>query len=388
MSLTILAGPAQYSSVHDDLVYTVSEPTHTADPVTYPNYKFIGDVYIGGVLIARIKKIPDPLTQIGIFNVGQIVRNYLTTLFNPTGSVLVAQTLGDGQFSVTVTMKFGEEYNGTSFTALVSDSPRTFFNNYNGRLVGVTSSLSAFTNKLATNRPATVSNVFQTSNYSFISYFPTSTSPVSYTITPIGAGVGFSGTIIPTNAYELEIINVAPGALNVISPGCIISGTTGYTVTIGSQTYTFNVICEAVYTPYTLHFLNQYGGFESKIFTKVSRKTYAIEKKDFGKLRYTVDGAGAVTYKNANNVYNEGRSVYSSQFTEKLLLNSDFLTDGEYSWLAELILSPMVYVEDGGYFFPCVISESNYEFKKAVNDDLTNLSLSIEYGQQLSAQYR
>jgi hypothetical protein len=58
--MTILATPPSFSSLQDDLVYTVSEPTHTSDPVTYPNYKFIGDVYVGSTLIARIKKVPIP----------------------------------------------------------------------------------------------------------------------------------------------------------------------------------------------------------------------------------------------------------------------------------------------------------------------------------------
>jgi hypothetical protein len=56
--------------------------------------------------------------------------------------------------------------------------------------------------------------------------------------------------------------------------------------------------------------------------------------------------------------------------------------------LADLILSPMVFIEDGGYFFPCVITDTNYEVKKFINDDLTNLTISVEFGKQLNAQFR
>ena len=108
--ITIQATPPAYSSVHGDLIYTVAEVVHTADPITYPNYKFIGDVYINSTLVARIKKVPDPVTKIGIFNVGQVVRNYIATTFNPTANSLVAQSLSLGQFNLSVTMKFGEEY--------------------------------------------------------------------------------------------------------------------------------------------------------------------------------------------------------------------------------------------------------------------------------------
>lgn len=387
MAYTITATPPAYSSIQDDLIYTVAYPEHAGDSVTYPNYKFIGDVYVGGVLVARIKKVQDPATGIGIFNIGQIVRNYVATVFNPTDGLLVCQTLGNGQFNLSIQMKFGEEYGFNSFLNLVTDSARIFFNNYNGRLVGNTSSLIPYVNKVASNRP-TVGQVFVTSAYAFVPYFPSSTSAVTVIVTPTGGGAGFTTTVVPANAFDLQILNVSPGALNAVHAGTITAGTTSYTVRIGGQTYTFKVICEPMFQPYTLHFLNQYGGFDTKIFSKLSRRTVAITKADFGKLPYTVDSSGNVNFRNANGVYNETRSTYSSQYIEQLALNSDLLTDAEYSWLADLILSPMIYMEDGGYFFPCVITDNSYEPKKAINDDLTNLVINIEFGNQLNAQYR
>lgn len=387
MAFTINYTPPAFSSLQDDLVYTVAYPEHTSDPVTYPNYKFIGDVYVGSTLVARIKKVPDPIGQIGIFNIGQIVRNYLATTFNPVSGAMVAQELADGAFSLSITMKFGEEYGFTAFYALLPDSSRTFFNNYNGRLIGVTSSIASFQNKIATNQPSTA-NVLLSSSYYFINYFTTNTVGIPFTVTPIGSGSGFSGTITPSFSNEIIVLNLSPVALNAAHAGTINAATTSYTVLIGSQTYTFNIFCEKQYTTYMMHFLNQYGGFESKVFSKVSRKIFDIQRADFGKLPYTVDASGNVTYKNSNGVYNENRSVYSSQFTEKLTLNSDLLTDQEYRWLSDLIVSPMVYIEDGGYFFPCVITDNNYEPKKFINDDLTNLTINVEFGRQLNAQYR
>jgi hypothetical protein len=311
----------------------------------------------------------------------------VATTFNPVSGAIVAQELADGQFSLSVTMKFGEEYGFTAYFALVTDSSRTYFNNYNGRLIGATSSLTPFSNKIASNQPSTA-NVLLSNSYYFISYFTTNTVGISYTVTPAGSGSGFSGTITPSFSNEMIILNLGPVALNAVHPGTINAATTSYTVQVGSQTYTFNLFCEKLYQTYMIHFLNQYGGFESKAFSKVSRKVLEIERQDFGKLPFTVDSSGVVSYKNANGVYNESRSVYSSQYTEKLTLNSDLLTDQEYRWLVDLLLSPMVFIEDGGYFFPCVITDSNYEPKKFINDDLTNLTMSVEFGKQLNAQYR
>jgi hypothetical protein len=232
------------------------------------------------------------------------------------------------------------------------------------------------------------------SSYYFVPYFPTTTSLVSVTVTPTGGGSGFSTSFTPANAYDLQVLNISPVALNAISPGAINASTTSYTVQVGSETYTLKIICEPFYDTYMVHFLNKYGGFESKIFNKVSRKTLDITRKDFGKLPYTVDSSGVVSYKNSNGVYNESRSVYASQYKEKLTLNSDILTDAEYTWLDNLILSPMVYLQDGSYFFPCVITDNNYEPKKIINDELTNLTINIdltiniEYGQTLNTQFR
>lgn len=387
MALVITATPPAYSSVHDDLVYTVSETVKTADPVLYVNYKFIADVYVGAVLVARIKKVPDPITKIGIFNVGQVVRNYIATVFNPVPNVLVSQQLGSGVFNLAVTVKFGEEVAFVSTYDITVDSARTFFNHYNGRLIGNTTILSSYTNKVVSRRPIT-GEVLLGSTHNFIPYFPIVTTAVSLIVTPFGGGIVYSTTFTPSAANVLQLLNVSPINLNALQAGTINASTQYYTVQVGSETYRFDLICESQYETYTLHFLNKFGGFESALFTKVSRKTIDISKKDFGKIAYEVDGSGAVTYKNSNGVYNETRSVYSSQYTEKLVLNSDLLTDQQYLWLEDLVLSPMVYLQDGSYFFPIVIKESNYEPKKVINDELTNLTINIEFGNQLNAQYR
>lgn len=395
MAITIQATPPTYSSLQNDLIYTVAEVVHTADPVTYPNYKFVGDVYVGATMVARVKKMPDPTTNIGIFNIGQIVRNYIATVFNPTASVLVAQKMGNAEFSLVVTMKFGEEYSYTTFTNLTVDSARTFFNNYNTR-TRITS-LTGLTDKVLSDRPL-ATPVKSNSSFNFIPFLPSDTDVFTVRIKTYDHSntlvSSYNPTVTPDSANQLHIINASKTAINAGSPGIINDSIKYYTVEFDTPniaddvTYRFDLVCEAVYEIFTIHFLNKYGGWESKDFTKVSRKTISIEKKDFGKLPYIVDSSGVVSYKSATNVYNESRSVYSSQYKEKMTLNSDLLTDGDYTWLEQLILSPMVYIEDAGNFYPCVITENNYEPKKIVNDELTNLTINIEFGEQLNTQYR
>lgn len=552
MAYTILYTPFYYSSVHDDLIYTVKDPEKLADPVTYPNFKYIADVYVDAVLVARIRKVPDPVTGIGIFNLCQVVRSYMQTVFDPLNNVLLAQTLGDKSFFLTVVVNFGEEYGYISFYNLLVDTPKQYFNNYNTRAMGIpgsgngsaagsagpglkgdycnnhpassqyyltddlfsqvaisridatvdfdwnfdspapginadyfavrwtgqvqpqfsesylfyvnssdgarllvngnlilnewqpqwqentssaisltagvkydiileyfehslqaschlswssasrakqiipqnrlshgaitTGSLASYYDRIISNRPFTA-EVFVTTAYLFLPYWPTTTAPITITITP-NIGLPYTVTYNPATALEVQLFNFGPAALNAVQPGTIVDATTYYTVQINNQIFIINVICEAIYQPYMMHFLNQLGGFDSKIFSKVSRKTFNITRTDFGKLPYTVDSNGAPSYRSVSGVYKEQRSVYSSQFTESLVLNSNFITDAEYTWLRELLTSPMVYLEDNGFLYPVVITDTSYETKKVANDDLTNLTVTLDFGKQLNAQYR
>jgi hypothetical protein len=383
--MTIQSTPPSYASVHADLLYVVAEPAKTADPVAYPNYKYICDVYVGGVLAARLKRVPDPTYKLGVFNIGAVVRNYMTSLFNPTGA-LVSQVAGEPNFYLSVLVKFGEEYAYTSYYNRLSDTTRQFYNHYDRGTANGVSDLFYFTNRLATNAPGTL-EVLQTSSFCFINYFVSGPSPVPISIVSSTGGV-YHGTFGPVNGNNLTTLNIAPTVLNALSPGLITPGTQSYTVTVGSQVVRVNIVCEPIFNAYTVHFMNQYGGFETKLFSKVSRLTVNVEKKDFERLPYMVSAAGAVSYKSPNNVYYEKTYTYASQFSEKLVLNSDLLTDAEYAWLYDLVVSPLVFLQLGNEFIPVKLTDTNYESRRVANDGLTNLTINIDLGRTLNAQYR
>lgn len=387
--MTLQSAPGSYFSVHDDLIFTVRDLVKANDNVTYPDYKYIADVYVGVTLVARLKSVPRPDNKVGIFNISNIVRNYISPKFEPNGNFF-STSLALNQFNISVTVKFGEEYGFTTFTNVLVDSARTYFNHYNGRLIGVLTNLEAYQNKPATIRP-NLSSVYSSAPHCFLSYFNTNITSLSASATSYSAdGTALLTTSITTVSPDVNtmyIYDVSPIVLNTTLPG-FTNGAAYYIVTIGGTPYRFNLICESQYEVYTIHFLNRLGGFDSKDFTKVSRKNVDIEKQQFGRLNYDMDSSGLITYKNASNVYNESKVVYSTQYKEKVTINSDLLNDKEYEWMQDLILSPMVYLSKNGYYLPCSIIQNNYEQKKNINDDLTNLSLTIEFGEQFNSQYR
>lgn len=409
MAITIQTNPASFASVHGDLLFVVAEVVKTADPVTYPDYRFLADIYIDSELQVRLKSYPQPDNRMGVFNIANIVRDYLSVLLDPTAASLLAQRIGDGEWRKAVQVKFGEEYNFVTYPDITTDTSRTYFGHYNGRLVGNTTILGNYSNKPLTIRPSTTP-VNREDKFQFIPYFiqPAGGGDVSSVQLVVRAYTqggtlqnSYSSSVYsPAEVLEMLVFNIAPTVINAASPGLINDTISYYTVefvtgdpgAVPSTTLRFNIKCEAKYETFRLHFLNKLSGFESRVFTKVSRKTIDIERSEFGKLGYVMDSSGIVSYKNANNAYYETRSTYASQYKEKMVLNTDNLTDDEYTWLGDLVLSPLVYIEmiESGtsYFIPCVITGNNYEFRKSVNDRLTNLTVNVEFGEQLNAQYR
>lgn len=509
--IVLKSNPGGYYSAHGDLIFVVDEPTKAHDPDTYVDYKYIADIYVGGVLQVRLKRVPQPDSKFGVFNIGDIVRNYLLTTFNPLPTELQAQELGTTEFFIDVQVKFGEEYNGTLYTNILVDSTRKYYNHYNGRMVGARTILPNYLDKVASFRPFSVDVDLQ-DKFTLVPYFPTSTDPITITITKYGplspgalsniewgyfptdpyigidsetfqfnsdysaglnnyalnfssAGTGMylavkepntepvknawqnttynygmmpdsvfrapivigayryyvsripvvldstnyaiqfgnglpnstpSGTssnidftITPSAAFNMQIINLAPQLINNISPGFIDGSVDYYLVQIGDTSiYKFDIECSGKYETIRLHFLNKLGGFETKDFNKVSRKNIAITKSGYGVLPYKIGSDGSVNYYNNNGVYNDIAPVYFSQYTEQMVVNTDFISDDEYEWLVDLMASPLVYFEQSGYFIPCDITERSFEIRKEVNDRLTNITATVQFGDKFNAQQR
>jgi hypothetical protein len=70
------------------------------------------------------------------------------------------------------------------------------------------------------------------------------------------------------------------------------------------------------------------------------------------------------------------------------MLTSDYLLDQDYAWLAQLVASPIVYMEVQGAFFPVTIRNTNYQYKYKVTDRLFNFDLEVEIGKYLNSQFR
>jgi len=133
-----------------------------------------------------------------------------------------------------------------------------------------------------------------------------------------------------------------------------------------------------------LHFLNELGGFDSFNFMLDTKLTQTTERKTY--LRQAANKATG--YDSVNKRFEVLTRNYYSTYTEKKKLISDYLSDTEAQLLADLLRSPLVYMETdagqlggaGNILIPITLTTLEYEIKKARTDKVFNLELDVEIG--------
>ena len=375
--------PPQYSSVNDQLTF-VAYDAKAADPVTYPDYKYIAQLWIGGVKVHQTFTYPLPSNNRGVFDFQKVIREYITATFALTNTTMLANVIGAGRFSVDVQLRLYESVNGVLSSLLLTDSTRTFYNHYNARYNDFTV-LGSYANKPATSRP-TIIDLNINDTFYFIPYFATNTTP--FDVVVVSGATTRTKTITPS-AYTLQIINISPNAINTESgwSGTITNSTSFYTVTFGGVTYRVNLVCDPMYKNYTLHFLNQFGGFESFKFSKASKIAYTIERATYQQPQIRVSSSGVVSVKDGN-IMHQQASMYGVRFSERLKLNTDLLNDAEHAWLFQLVASPLLYLQDGSTFYPVTITATDYDAKKVDIDGLLNFSIEVDFGKKYNTQFQ
>jgi hypothetical protein len=84
----------------------------------------------------------------------------------------------------------------------------------------------------------------------------------------------------------------------------------------------------------------------------------------------------------------EGANVFSVQQGVSFRLQSDFINQIDFTWLNELIGSPEVYLENGGYYYPVAVKTATWDEKIRAADKIFNMNLEVDYGKKINSQYR
>jgi hypothetical protein len=346
------------------------------------DFRYVFDVFVGGVQQSRVKIYPEPSNNQGYFDAGPIVRNTMTyEWFEPTDNILTSEPNVSGQAAQTYQYRIGEEYSGVTYLNLVSGNVSAY--NWSAPLLKRrVSDITAYSNKAMTTRPAKINasigdNIFigakDVSGLTIVTYNQNNTQITSTTFN--------LGGIKP-----FAELNIGSPALNK-STTIIDSSVKYYTATIGTSVFTIYLDCNPKYTSYNLHFMNRLGMFDTAKFGLASRLNLNVDRKEFEKRDYTL-GSNSVTYYNTNNKYNAGKVNYLNQRDYVWRLTMDAPTDAEYEWLEELIYSSQIFMEIEGYYYPVTIALNNFEISKYVNNRLRVLELDVKMNTKRYSQLR
>lgn len=375
MAISNLGYPSGSPSVQDSLwhVFNSSASGQT-------DFKYVMDIYTGGVQQVRVKLYPEPSNGKGYFDAGPIVRNTMTyDWLTPSNSVLMCEPSVSGQIAQNYTYQIGEDYSGVTTLNMASGTVSAY--NWTAPLFKrKVSDISTYNGKAFSNRPnqleaSLTDNIYiagkDVSGITVSTYDGTNTL-IATTVVDFGSSKAFA---------QLNIGAPALGA-TIITDACKY-----YTVTIGTSVLRVDMMCNPKYTSYNLHFMNHLGMFDTAKFALASRLTMEVMRKNFEKRDYTM-GASSVSYYDANNKYVSSKINYLNKKDHSYKLTMDAPTDAEFDWLNELIDSPQIYFEFEGYFYPVSLKATNYEYSKYVNNRLRVFEVDIDLNQTRYSQLR
>jgi hypothetical protein len=219
-------------------------------------------------------------------------------------------------------------------------------------------------------------------------------------ITWVATNNTFTNTQIPVTADE-------PLAHMALYPGCvanIMPANTAYYYIIGrdssdnrvSAIYLFvneeeqgnwNQNCN--FTPVRLAWVNSRGGWDYWNFQLKSERTTQIERKQYNSVLKTDFDYG---FGGGDQPFYAGTRMLTDRSnlnTTSLLVTSDWLSDGEFTFLRSLLTSNQVqiienqdYADSGCYrVTPVSIEQTSFAEKKSSEGKLQNLSLNLKFSQ-------
>tara|TARA_R110000751_G_scaffold96086_2_gene187622 strand:- start:747 stop:2141 length:1395 start_codon:yes stop_codon:yes gene_type:complete len=221
-------------------------------------------------------------------------------------------------------------------------------------------------------------------------------------------GGGFSGT---TNLkYNLFYFGCFPANLRgdgtTLFAGFVAAGTIqgGYytvravklvTANWTTQEYRINVNCPNLkgYESVRLCWLNQWGVWDYYTFTQKSIRSISTKGSTYEQITGTWNES-----KYRINGYKGGKKTFRVNATEKIKMNTDFVSESENVMFEELTNSPEVYVLEGySYLFdvltnlnqyvtPVRVTSTNFTKKTIANDKLIQYTFEVEKSKTLRTQ--
>ena len=358
---------------------------------------------------------PNPLHLIDKFSTNDNVLRYLATSFDIEGSTTIDGVIGIIQ---------GEQTNASGYS---------FFNGYlkySDSLVSVNGNfgyslqrfnIGSVTSKFLTNAPTTqYANIEDYGTFSFLSnqtdgddridriafkYYNSSGGAIA--AETVDNDIANGGYLYWDSYSKNQILHFGCFPANLRNWSTTFQTAIGldlsyYTVRLLNalnaditETYTININCPTLkgYEPIRLTWLNQWGVWDYYTFTMLSSKTTSTKGSTYQQLGGTWNKT-----KYQMNGYKGGKKAFRVNATEKIKMNTDFVSEAESEWFEELINSPEVYILDGyedivettsaltQYVTPARLTTSSFTRKTVANDKLMQYTFEVEKSKTLRTQ--
>jgi len=161
-----------------------------------------------------------------------------------------------------------------------------------------------------------------------------------------------------------------------------------------SKGYTININCPNLkgYESIRLCWLNQWGGWDYYTFIQKSVRSISTKGSTYEQLAGTWNEAAYRV-----DSYKGGKKAFRVNATEKITMNTDFVSESENDMFEELINSPEVYILEGyqtdgsfsalnQYVKPVRLTTSSFTKKTVANDKLIQYTFEVEKSKTLRTQ--
>ena len=158
--------------------------------------------------------------------------------------------------------------------------------------------------------------------------------------------------------------------------------------------YTININCPNLkgFESIRLCWLNQWGAWDYYTFTQKSVRSISTKGSTYEQLAGTWNEAAYRV-----DSYKGGKKAFRVNATEKITMNTDFVSESENDMFEELINSPEVYILEGyqtdgtfsalnQYVIPTRLITSSFTRKTVANDKLIQYTFEVEKSKTLRTQ--
>jgi hypothetical protein len=406
MAITIEQQPTVGVAAYNPVIFSVSSTNDTET-----DFKYIADLYVDGTKRHTFKFPKNPTYDFGVVDCSAILQSYMSHDFDTTLADNGIEQ--DPNSIVEFYVEFGEEY--TSGGVVSTTTGLTTSNTLDGINAGVNFedwvdftftdyyNTSVEPTKFLTNQPDGRTVPADMNHWLYMANDGTNGSIETVRIKTYDSAGTINGSFAIANDYDggaddtedrhlrvptgINVNNVSSGSVVAAVGALPILDTDVYSYTVETEnsgktnssevfdfTREFNTSCN---TDYTLHFLNELGGFDSFMMDKVHTKKWKKEQKTYKAEGGTLASDGSYTHTK----HKHQRRAYYTETGQTLTLRSDWITEAESVWLRELFDSPVIFMEDPDDNIISItdINIMDYTEKQATVDKIFNLELEVSF---------